>query len=108
MTQSSVLITQTSPTPVLAPQRSQLRHFLILCAMLLAAGAAILLKPTQRVADQGPKVDLETMIPRTFGDWREEKQTSAQIVDPQQKELIDKIYSQTLSRTYVNANGNQW
>ena len=30
---------------------------------------------------------------------------SAQIVDPQQKEMLDRIYSQLLSRTYVNAQG---
>jgi EpsI family protein len=50
-------------------------------------------------------MDLEAMIPRTFGDWREEQQNSTQIVDPQQQEMIDKIYTQTLSRVYVNSGG---
>ena len=36
------------------------------------------------------------MIPRTFGDWSEEQQKVVQMVDPQQQELIDKIYTQTV------------
>jgi EpsI family protein len=82
-----------------------LRNFLLLVLMLAASGMAAALRPTHKIADQGPKVDLETMIPRAFGDWREEKQPSAQIVDPQTKEMVDKLYSQTLTRTYVNGSG---
>jgi EpsI family protein len=82
-----------------------LRNLLLLALMLAASGMAVALRPTQKLAEQGPKIDLEAMIPRAFGEWREEKQSSAQIVDPQTKELIDKIYSQTVARTYVNNNG---
>ncbi len=82
-----------------------LRNFILLALMLAASGLAMALRPTHKIADQGPKVELETMIPRAFADWREEPLSSAQIVDPQQQELIDKIYNQTLTRTYVNSNG---
>lgn len=82
-----------------------LRNFILLMLMLAASGLALALRPTQKMADQGPPINLETMIPRTFGDWYEEQQHSAQIVDPQQQEMIDKIYTQTLSRTYVNSSG---
>ena len=79
-----------------------LRNFILLALMVAASGLAFALRPTHKIADQGPKIDLEAMIPRSFGEWHEEKQASAQIVDPQQKELLDKIYSQLLTRTYVN------
>ncbi len=82
-----------------------LRHGILLVAMVAASGLALALKPTVKVADNGPKVNLETMVPRQFGDWREAQFGSSQIVDPQQKALIDKIYNQTLSRTYVNPRG---
>lgn len=82
-----------------------LRNAVLLAAMVAASGLALALKPTVKVADSGPKINLETMIPRQFGDWREAQFGSAQIVDPQQKEMIDKIYNQTLSRTYVNPRG---
>ncbi|MDN5934788.1 MAG: EpsI family protein [Nitrosospira sp.] len=81
------------------------RNTILLALMLAASGLALALRPTHKIAEQGPAIDLETMIPRTFGDWREERQSSARIVDPQQQEMIDKIYTQTLSRTYVNADG---
>ena len=84
---------------------SWLRNIILMTLMLAASGLAMALRPTQKIADQGPKVDLEAMIPRVITDWHEEKQPSMQIVDPQQKELIDKIYNQTLSRTYVNDKG---
>lgn len=82
-----------------------LKNFILLVLMLATSGMAIALRPTHKIADQGPKIDLEAMIPTTFADWREEKQVSAQIVDPQQQETINKLYSQTLTRTYVNGNG---
>lgn len=82
-----------------------LRNFILLILMLAASGLALALRPTQKIADQGPVIDLETMIPHTFGDWSEEQQNSVQMVDPQQQEMIEKIYTQTLSRTYVNSRG---
>ncbi|ARO86558.1 exosortase-associated EpsI family protein [Nitrosospira lacus] len=82
-----------------------LRNFVLLILMLAASGLALALRPTYKIAEQGPAIDLETIIPHHFGEWYEDQKQSIQIVDPQQKELIDKIYTQTLSRTYVNANG---
>lgn len=82
-----------------------LRNCLLLVLMLAASGLALALKPTQKIADQGPAVDLERIIPKEFGDWREEQHNFVQMVDPQQKELIERIYTQTLSRTYANSNG---
>ena len=73
--------------------------------MLLASGFALALRPTYKIAERGSSTNLETMIPRKFGDWSEEQQKVVQVVDPQQKELIDKIYTQTVSRTYVNSDG---
>lgn len=73
--------------------------------MLAASGLALALRPIHKIADLGSAMDLEAMIPHTLGDWREEQQNTIQIVDPQQKELIDKVYAQTLSRTYVNSRG---
>ncbi|MBK7765546.1 MAG: EpsI family protein [Sulfuritalea sp.] len=81
------------------------KSLLLLALMLGAFGSAIALHPSAKIADERPPLDLKTLIPAQFGDWREEKQTVAQVVNPQQKETIDKIYNQTLSRTYVNPKG---
>ena len=82
-----------------------LRNAILLAGMIAASGLALALKPTHKVADTGPKVNLDTLIPRQFDDWKEAQFGASQIVDPQQKELLDKIYNQTLSRTYVNPRG---
>jgi EpsI family protein len=44
-------------------------------------------------------------VPLQFGDWREEPLRFAQVVNPQTQELLDKLYTDVLSRTYVNAAG---
>lgn len=73
--------------------------------MCTASVGAILVKPGTKTADRGPAIDLEAMVPRQFGGWREESRPVAQVINPQTKELLDKLYSQILSRTYVNAEG---
>ncbi len=81
------------------------RNFILLILMLAASGLALALRPTYKIAEQHSPIDLELMIPQKFGEWRAEKENLVQIVDPQQQEVIDKIYTQTLSRTYVNNRG---
>lgn len=83
-----------------------LRNLLLLILMLAASGFALALRPTQKIAHEST-IDLETMIPGAFGDWREVQQNTVPMVDPQQQEMIDKIYTQTLNRTYVNTHGYQ-
>ena len=77
----------------------------LLVLMIAASASAMALRPTHRIADEGQKVDLERMIPKHFGDWSAIEQSSGQIVNPQQTEALNAIYTQLLSRTYVNAKG---
>ena len=82
------------------------KNILLMVLMIGASLLAIIFHPTYRIADEGPAVNLETMIPKQFGDWREQPQQLAQIINPVQKETIERIYTQTLSRTYVNGKGD--
>lgn len=84
-----------------------LKHVVVGLCMLAAAGLALALKPTQHIAAAGPKVDLETIIPKQFGDWKIDTTIAPLIANPEQEALINKIYSQTLTRTYVNARGER-
>jgi EpsI family protein len=81
------------------------RNILLFALMVAAAGLTLLLHPSQLVAEQKTPIDLANMIPRTFGSWREETLSAAQIIDPQQQEYSGEVYSQVLSRSYINANG---
>lgn len=78
------------------------KHLFVGLCMLAAAGMALALKPTVKVADSGPKIDLETLIPKQFGDWEIDQTIVPLIANPEQEALINKIYNQTLTRTYVN------
>lgn len=73
--------------------------------MIVALTLSEVLRPTKRIADHGPKLDLEAVVPRVFGDWHSVDLDSIVAVNPQQKEVLDRIYSQTLSRTYINTEG---
>lgn len=73
--------------------------------MVIAAGIAVKLTPTISLADELPQINLKKMVPSAFGEWQEILNASTQIIDPQQKQTIEKIYSETLNRTYINQAG---
>ena len=88
-------------------QAIKLSHLLIGLAMLAAAGLAVALTPRLKLADQGPMVSLEAMIPKQFGEWELEETMASLIVSPDVQALLDSIYSQTLTRNYVNDKGER-
>lgn len=73
---------------------------LIFVGMLAAPTLAEMLRPTVRIADRGPKVDLETMIPNQFGAWHLLASEAQGIVSADVREKLDILYSETLGRTY--------
>jgi len=79
--------------------------FAIAILMFAASGAAIVARPGAKLANELPAITLESAVPRQFGGWRELPAGFFQVVNPQTQELLDKIYSQILTRTYVDANG---
>jgi len=79
----------------------------VMALMLLAAGLAFVTKPRAKVADSGPRVDLEAMIPREFGEWTVDERIVPLIPSPDIKVVLDRIYDQTLARTYLNSNGDR-
>jgi EpsI family protein len=81
------------------------KNLLLLVLMLASAGLAHALRPRISLASERAPIKLKVMVPSAFGEWQEQIEGSAQIVDPQQKAMLDQIYSETLSRTYVNASG---
>lgn len=79
--------------------------FLIAALMFAASVGAMVARPSAKLSDEQPAISLESMIPRQFGDWREDPLRNVQVVNPQTQELLDRLYSQILTRTYVNAGG---
>lgn len=81
----------------------------IFMGILMVSSGAITkaLTPTKKIADQQERIDLEIMIPTEFGDWRVDKSIIPLQVDAETQAMLDKIYNQTLSRTYVNSIGER-
>lgn len=71
--------------------------------MVLSAVLTMALTPTQKIADQQERINLELMIPAKFADWQIDKSIVPLQVDTETQAKLDKIYNQTLARTYVNS-----
>lgn len=74
---------------------------LMSCASVVGYAA----RPSAKASEKGKTLALEAIVPKTFGDWRELPDQAVQVVNPQTQELLDKLYSQLLTRTYVNKDG---
>lgn len=73
--------------------------------MCVAAIGGIAARPSAKAADRGQSISLESAVPKRFGEWSELPDQGAQVVNPQTRQLLDKLYSQLLTRTYVNKSG---
>lgn len=73
---------------------------MVVVALLSQAG-----KPVHKLAEQRPRYDLEQVIPQSFGDWRVLRAGGVVLPDPSVLANLQKLYTQTLSRAYVNSRG---
>lgn len=84
---------------------ASLRNFVLMALMVAAAVLAPQLRATTSLADQRPPIDLENMVPRQFGEWQEQTGLAVQLVNPEVQANVNRLYSATLSRTYINPVG---
>ncbi|MCL6262740.1 exosortase-associated protein EpsI, B-type [Craterilacuibacter sp. RT1T] len=75
--------------------------------MSIAAFLAVALAPTQYLSQARGGFDLATVIPPRLGEWQEDVNGPVVVLNPQQQAIIEKIYTQTLARTYVNRKGER-
>lgn len=87
--------------------KSKSRTLLIACLMLLTSVGANLASPTIFLANQRSTENLEQFIPASFGDWIEDKHVAPLAIDPRVAAQLANVYSDTLSRTYVNSSGQR-
>lgn len=88
-------------------RKSLVTSFIVGVLMIVSAALTMALTPTKKIADQQEKFDLETMIPARFGNWKIDESIIPLQVDADTQAKLDKIYNQTLSRTYVNSYGER-
>ncbi len=92
----------------MANARSMRPHSLAWLLALLMIGAALVpsavtLSPRSNRTE--PSFVLEQLVPASFPGWRLVEQGSTQVVNPQAQQVLDKLYSQLLTRTYVSGDG---
>ena len=75
--------------------------------MVLAFAGANAWRPTLHLADSRPKVELDTLFPKVIGDWVVDDRMPVQLVSPDTAALLNKLYNQTLSRTYISPKGER-
>lgn len=80
--------------------KKKLLQLVISIIMLVALIASIVLKPAHLMADDRNAVEIDKIIPKSFGNWTSSDAVENQIVNPVQEATIKKIYAQTLSRVY--------
>ncbi|MDT7519680.1 EpsI family protein [Rhodoferax sp. TBRC 17660] len=81
------------------------KNIVLLCLMLSSAYLGSTARPTEQIAEMRPQVSLAELIPTTFEGWKAEPSGGGQVVNPQQEKMLNEVYSETLSRSYVNAEG---
>ncbi len=75
--------------------------------MLMASVLAMLATPVFMNSDNSEKLNLEAIIPKEFNGWKMDLAYVEPLVSPDVKGLINKVYNQTLSRTYINSQGER-
>jgi EpsI family protein len=94
-------------TPELGPAMRPIprRMWMFAAVGACASAASILLKHQEQANATKPvALDLETVIPTQFGQWRMAPKPVQQ-VNPSTQALLDKLYSQIVERTYIGPDG---
>jgi EpsI family protein len=81
------------------------RALLMLALMGAAALLALAGRPIHKLSDQRERLQLEQVVPQRFGEWRLLRTGGVVIPDPSVLASLERIYTQTLTRAYVNSRG---
>lgn len=76
-------------------------------AMMLAVGLSYAITPRDKLAEHGPRVNLEAMVPERFGNWVLDETLVPIEPPPDLKKILEETYDQTLSKTFIDKEGNR-
>lgn len=82
-----------------------LRNIGIGFVLLATLFVSVALKPSGEI-EQTEAIILDDLIPKSFADWHEDP-TPMPVVSPDVQAALDMIYAQTLSRVYINEQGER-
>lgn len=79
----------------------------LFATMVAAVAVGTWLKPKPLYTNGANQPKLAELVPAEFGDWKYESGRVNQIVSPDLQAQLNTLYSDTLSRTYVNSKGER-
>lgn len=77
-----------------------------LAVMTVAVVSVSFLTPGEYLAEVRKPIALAENIPKSFADWRVDLQAPA-LVNPELDDALSRIYTQSISRTYINSTGER-
>jgi EpsI family protein len=88
---------------------SSIKYFAVGFALLMAAIMGKVLEPGHVLIEKASQVNLESIIPKQFGGWKEAPRldninVGTTVADDENKQ--PEIYDQTVSRNYIGPNGD--
>lgn len=84
-----------------------LKSLLIFFILVTTAGLGYWARPTHLLAEQSAPADFENLIPKHFGEWQLDSTQEVIIPSPDVQAAVNAIYSQTITRTYINRSGTR-
>jgi EpsI family protein len=85
--------------------RSAVLRAVVVCVLMVACALAAWWLQPKASSRQAPEFSLEALFPSAVPGWRLEPSPANFIINPQQQETLDRLYSQILARTYVDGSG---
>jgi EpsI family protein len=80
----------------------------ILGVLMVSSGVLTkVMTPTIQIDGKLNKINLEILIPGEFDGWKIDISTANPIINPDAQRTVNKLYNQTLSRTYINNAGER-
>lgn len=86
---------------------SLVKSIVIALILLFALAGGHFLKPEIQTRSVEQMPNFENIIPKQFGNWKIDDTLPIILGDPGQLALLDKIYSQNISRTYLSKTGQR-
>jgi EpsI family protein len=83
------------------------RKALVLAASMGAAAALAAFGKPVPYADGAAPVDLDSLVPRAFGDWRVDAASEAFVRPATRQGKVYQVYDQVLERTFINSKGQR-
>jgi EpsI family protein len=83
--------------------KANIHHWLVIFFMVLSTAAAWWLTPHIKWFDHLGSPEFANVVPNKFGDWEQIPDAAGSlIVDPQQQDALNNLYTQIVGRSYVH------